>query len=231
MPSPHPSRALRRLLLVPAAFALFLAGCTKTTSQVGQKAQEQPKDEPQLAADVGGRVRDIIGKVQKLQETSSQLPGDTADEHRRLMHESFAALTQILPLMEGDQQSGEFRQGLRILDSSRQQLAGASKGLAVEPTVGQGLRAAVRLIGDVNRVVFNNDAQITKSLDGLQQRVDELDSVHGPLNRVVASQSMRQTAALLQQMSATLAERAGVESKPAAAPAAKPDAAGAAALQ
>jgi hypothetical protein len=215
MPSPTP---FRRVLILSAA-GLFAVGCAnKNNSSAEQKAKESERSsqQAQTAGDATGRVREIISKVGALQQTTEQLPGSTEADYRSLMQASFGQLLQVFPLLEGEYQSGEFRQGMRILDSTRQQLASGSKDLAVEPTIGQGMRALVRLLVDVNNVVFNNDELLTRKLDELHQRVDELDSVHGPLNRVVSARAVRDATAVLQQMSTSLAERTGVDMKPAA---------------
>ena len=73
-------------------------------------------------------------------------------------------------------------------------------------------------------------------LDAVQQKVNALDTAHGGKNRVIASQAVRGAADVLQQMSTSLADRAGIDGKPttnpaanpAVSPAVKPDAAGAA---
>lgn len=215
-----------RLLTRPAAFllpaALAVIGCAKTSTDVGQQAQKAAATQPAALAqgDATGRVKELIAKVGALQDSANRLPGSSDAEFRQLIGQSFGDLLQVFPYLENEYQSGEYRQGIRILDTSRQQLASGSKDLAIEPTVGQGLRATVRLLNDVNNVVFNNDEQNTKRLDTLRQRVDELDAVHGPMNRVVAAQSVREAASVLQQMTASLAERTGVEMPKSAAGAA-----------
>jgi hypothetical protein len=134
------------------------------------------------------------------------------------MQQVFGDLTQVLPLIEGDYKSGEFRQGIRILESSRQQLAAGSPDLAAEPTIGQGVRASLRLLQNLNAMVFANDPEITKRVDALKQKVDELDSAKGGMNRVVAAQSMRSAADVLQQMAGVMADRAGIEARPTTRP-------------
>ena len=217
------SRSFATLCLLPATFSLMLTGCAKTTSTVGQQAA---KEEPQLAADVTGRVREIQNRVNELDAASQQLPGNSEQANRQMIEQCFGELTRLLPLIEGDYQSGEFRQGIRVLESARQQLASGSTDLASEPTIGQGLRASLRLLENLNSFVFGQDGEITKRLDVVRQKVDQLDTAHGPKNRVIASQAVRGTASVLQQMSAALVDRAGLEGKPATNPATKADAGG-----
>lgn len=217
------SRSLATLCLLPATFGLMLTGCAKTTSTVGQQAA---KEEPQLAADVTGRVREIQNRVNDLDAASQQLPGNSEQANRQMIEQCFGDLTRLLPMIEGDYQSGEFRQGIRVLESARQQLASGSTDLASEPTIGQGLRASLRLLENLNSFVFGQDVEITKRIDVVRQKVDQLDTAHGPRNRVIASQAVRGTANVLQQMSAALVDRAGLDGKPTTNPATKPDAGG-----
>lgn len=219
------SRTLATLCLLPASYGLLLTGCAKTMSTVGQPVVA-PKEEPQLAADVSSRVREIQNRVNQLDAASQLLPGNSEQANREMIQQYFGDLTRILPLIEGDYQSGEFRQGIRVLESARQQLASGSTDLASEPTIGQGLRASLRLLENLNSIVFSQDGEITKRLDVVRQKVDQLDTAHGPMNRVIASQAVRGTADVLQQMSISLIDRAGLEGKPTTNPATKPDAGG-----
>src|ERR1700712_4631072 len=158
----NPLRHLGLFCLSMAALGL-IGGCAKKATQVGRQAQ---REEPQLAAgDQSDRVREIQKKVNTLEEDAAALPGGggSAREadlaHRKLMQQVFGDLTQVLPLIEGDYKSGEFRQGIRILESSRQQLAAGSPDLAAEPTIGQGVRASLRLLQNLNSMVFANDPE------------------------------------------------------------------------
>lgn len=218
------SRTLATFCLLPASYGLMLTGCAKTISTVGQPVPV--KEEPQLASDVSSRVREIQSRVNDLNAASQQLPGNSEQSNRELVQQVFGDLTRILPLIEGEYQSGEFRQGIRVLESARQQLASGSTDLASEPTIGQGLRASLRLLENLNGFVFGQDGEITKKLDVVRQKIDQLDTAHGPMNRVIASQAVRGTADVLQQMSNSLVDRAGLEGKPTTNPATKPDASG-----
>lgn len=204
--------------IIPSAACLIFAGC----AQKGSLSSTQKSDDSQLA-DNTARVKEIQSRVSELDILSQQLPGDTDQSNRKLVADAFAGLTRILPLIEGDYQSGEFRQGMRVLNSSREQLTSGSRDLASEPTVGQGLRAAERLLRNLNSFVFDNNADIIKSLDTLQKKVVDLDTVHGPMNRVLAAQALRTTTDILQQMSTALVERAGLEGASTTNPAKKPD--------
>jgi hypothetical protein len=231
------SRKLASFCAFAAVALLLIGGCAaKKTSEVGQQ-RPRPVEEPQLAAsEVAGRVHDLQSRINALEADANQLPGQGANgqaaatSHRQLMQRCFADLEAVLPLIAGQNPSSEFRQGMRVLETSRQQLASGSTELAAEPTIGQGLRAATRLLSTLNAFAFENDANIAKHLDALQQRLNQLDTTHGATSRVVASQAMRDTADVLQQMTNALAERAGLETggRPTTNPATKPDTTGAA---
>lgn len=218
--------ARRSALILPAALVFLLAGCApKTQSDVGAKAHPQ-SDEPQMASmDVGSRIKSIQGGIEQLSKTVDQLPGtgssgreeDTAN--RALMRQCFDSLAQILPIIEGENQTGDFRQGMRILETSRQQLANGSPDLAAEPTIAQGTRAVARLLASLNMYVFNNDAAITEKNDAVQKTVDQLDLTHGVRSRVVSARAMRESVESLKLMSGNLAGRVAPATQPTTAPA------------
>jgi hypothetical protein len=200
------------LFCVLAGSSLAFGGCSNKARSAEQPSQAQPpSQEAQLAAEAINRIHEIEYRVKAFEAASNLLPGETEAQNRRMMQESFSSLTQILPLIEGPSPSSEFRQGMRVLDTSRQQLASGSTNLATEPTIGQGLRATSRLLANINNLVFGSDPAIGKRIDAVQQRVDQLDTAHGGMNRVVAAQAMRETAGVLRQMSSALADRAGLE--------------------
>ena len=219
------SRALAVCCIAPAAACFIFAGCAARVAST-----TQPRDDSQLAVSVPSRVREIQTRVIGLDTTSQQMPGANDQSHRQLVGQYFADLTRVLPLIEGEYQSGEFRQGMRVLNSSREQLTAGSPDLASEPTIGQGLRAAERLLRNLNSFIFDNDAGITKNLDALQARINSLDTAHGAVNRVLSAQAIRTATEILQQMSTALAERSRVDA-PTTNPATKPEAAPAAAAQ
>src|SRR5258708_4170954 len=167
-------RKLGSFRVVASAALLLIGGCaSKKTSTLGQQ-QPRPIEEPQLAAsEVAGRVPDLQSRINALEADANQLPGQGANRHaaatapRQLMQKCFADLEAVLPLIAGQNPSSEFRQGMRVLETSRQQLASGSAEMASEPTIGQGLRAATRLLGTLNTFAFENDANIAKHLEVL----------------------------------------------------------------
>jgi hypothetical protein len=165
----------------------------------------------------------VQARVAQLQIDAAQLPGETDADQRRLMQKVFSDLVGVLPLIAGSSPTSEFRQGLRVLDVSRQQLATGSTEMATEPTIGQGLRATDRLLVNLNATVFENNPDLAKRLGALGQSIDELDTAHGATNRLLATHVVRMTVDVLQQMANIMADRAGIEGlKPTSAPTTNP---------
>ena len=202
------SRTLASFLLLTAA-GLLSAGCAPV-----QKSCQCGKGSP--AADVSVRLERIQNHVRILNGITWELPGATDPANRAAVAACFSELTEILPLIEGDERSSEFRVGIRILQDARAQLTAAGPDQSVEPVISSGLRATERLLRGLNRSHFDNDAAMTKQLDVLQKKVGELDTSHDSMNRVYAAQTLRNTTSILEQMSASLMERSGIETKPAA---------------
>lgn len=227
-------RLLRRidplsgLRLACAASALVLAlglgggGCTRktepTTEPLPELAETQPAGgtglvEPNIP------VLDLVARAESLQATSRRMPGRSADEHRRLMHDAFGDLSQILPHLVGPEPAGRYRQQLRAVENARARLGDESAGFAPEPTVDAGLRAAYGALSSLQRDDYAGEEQLAKSLEELRARLDYLDTVRGAMHRAVAGESVELTSDVVRQMVAVLAERMG-EPGPATAPAA-----------
>jgi hypothetical protein len=205
---------------------MLLTACTPKHTDIGKNAHPQ-SDEPQMASmDVGSRVQSIQAGVDQLAKTTEQLPGSGGNErefdmtNRQLMEKTFEGFAQILPLIEGQNQTGDFRQAMRVLETSRQQLANGSPDLVAEPTIAQGVRAVARLLASLNMYVFNNDPAITDKNDALQKTVDQLDVTHGVRSRVISGHAMREAVESLRLMSSNFAGRLAPASQPTTAPAA-----------
>ena len=198
-----------RLALSATVLAALAVGCAPTQPTVAQKPLLPP--EPQLAANVQQRVRDLDERVTALAEQSQQLPGHTEEDFRTGMESSFGDLSRILSILQGTTQSGEFRQQLRIVDSTRAELASGSQDLASEPTVDTGLRATYRALSNLTDLSFTEDKdQLNPTLDLLRGKLNELDNVHGPMHRVVAAEALDLTTQAVRQMAQSLQERVGL---------------------
>jgi hypothetical protein len=151
------------------------------------------------------------------------MPANDEQENRRLVSEEFALLSQIIPMLSGPEMTGEIQQQLRIIESTRSQLANGSMELAAEPTVGTGIRAAHRALSAINRQAFAEVPEIGRSIDAMTADVNQLDIVSGPQHRWVAAQAFVHSADAINKMSETMNQRVGNQiNRPAETPAPPP---------
>jgi hypothetical protein len=185
---------------------LGLTGCAKHPKPK-PAAPLQPLTHPQAPPDVHAEFRTMESRVNQLYVTGNQLPGGNDAAHRRLMEQAFAQLIGILPTLEGGTATGTFRQQLRIIDASRQQLATSSSPLTLDATVDTGMRATYNILKDLARRDYPNEQAISNGLDQLQANLDDLDKVRGPLHQLVAADAVQDTAQVLRAMTMALGER------------------------
>ena len=203
------SHTLASFLFLTSA-SLLGAGCAPA-----QKTSECRAETSTLPADISTRLQQVQNHVGLLDNSSWPLPGATDQADRTMVVTCFSELSEILPLIVGDAPSSEFGVGLRVLKESQTQLSAANADQPAAPIVSSGLQATERLLRSLNKSHFDNDAALAKQLDSLKEKVGELDMSHDALSRVYAAQALRETTAILKQMSASLVERAGIEAKPA----------------
>jgi hypothetical protein len=199
------------LLLLTALLAVI--GCAGKTQTTLKPAPPDANPEPQLATDVHERVKELSTRAQEYAAGCNKLPGQNAQQDRAQTTQQFALLAQILPILNGPDMSGDFRQQLRIIESTRAQLASGTQDLAVEPTVDTGLRAAHRALAGINQRSFTDNPDIAKSLDAMNAKVQELDGTADAIHRLIASQAFRHSAQAITQMSGALSGRLGSEEK------------------
>src|SRR4029450_10950832 len=77
-------------------------------------------------------------------DNAGKLPGSNEQDDRAMVAQQFTLLSQLLPALNGPDMPGDFRQQLRIVESTRSLLSGGSMDLAPEPTIHSGLRAPRR---------------------------------------------------------------------------------------
>lgn len=200
---------LTRALILSLAGAL-LAGCAKTETTL----EPAPEPQPQLSSSVRQRVTELVARADEYAAGSAKLPGRNEAEDRAQLTQQFTLLAQILPMLSGPDMTGEFSQQLRIVESTRAQLANATPGLSLEPAISSGLRAAQRALAAVNQRAFADIAEIGTSLDTMRAKVDELDGLTGPIQRLVSAQAIHASSDAISKMVSTMHERMGKE-KPA----------------
>jgi hypothetical protein len=187
----------------------FCTGCPKRQSSMGRPPEVNPP--PKVEASASARLDELDELSRRFEATAQRLPGGTPDEHRQIVQQVFAELAQLLPVLYGPNPAGPFRQQLRIVESSRTQLASGPKGLAVEPTVDTGLRAAHDALASLSSRAYFDQAQLGQTMDRLAATLARLDTARGPAHQGVVAEAVSLTAGAIRQMSDALIRRLGAE--------------------
>ena len=210
----------RGLRAVTSAISIVLtvicAGCPKQRSTMSRAPQINPPPPVEQNAEV--RIDELEGLASRFAQTADQLPGRTSDAHRALAAKAFADLTQILPVLFGPNPTGVQRQQLRVVENARTQLASAPRGLAPEPTIDTGLRAARDALRGLSRNSYYDHPELAKTLDRLDRTVSDLDSARGTTHQQVVAETVDLMSQAVSQMSDALNQRLqgeGAETKPA----------------
>ncbi|CAA9435335.1 MAG: hypothetical protein AVDCRST_MAG64-3762, partial [uncultured Phycisphaerae bacterium] len=141
--------------LAPAWAALVAlpgaGGCARPKQEATLPEMPAAEQEPEVPqGDYRGEALD--GLAASLEERSGELPGRTPEDHRARMHEFFGTVVEVLPILEGPEPSGAFRQQLRTVQSARYRLApDAGGGPSPEPTIDAGLRGAYAALNSIGR--------------------------------------------------------------------------------
>jgi hypothetical protein len=187
--------------------ACLLAGCAGKTETTLPPAPVDPNPPAPIVSDARERIKELVARADEYAAGANKLPGRNATDDRAQVVQQFALLAQILPIVSGPEQTGNFRQELRIIDSTRSQLSSGSADLAVEPTIDTGLRAAQRAIASLAQRSFSELPDVAKAVDTMRAKNEELDAVNGGLHRLVASQSFQASALAISQMASALDQR------------------------
>jgi hypothetical protein len=191
--------------VVVVALAASGAGCAKKRSTMGPAPDLSP--EPKVEANAGARADELAERSRKFDETVQQLPGRTPEEHRRAMHQVFAELSEILPMLYGPNPSGVFRQQLRVVESSRRQLATGPQGLAVEPTIDTGLRAARDAIAGLAGKGYFDQSKLGPTMDRLNRSLDALDTNRGAMHQTAVAESVGMMSQAIRQLTDAMNQR------------------------
>ena len=190
---------------VAAALALACAGCPKQRSTMDRPPEINPP--PPFEQHAGVRVDELGALSQKFAQTAGRLPGRSAEDHRTLAAQAFADLAQVLPVLYGPNPTGVQRQQLRVVENARTQLASAARGLAPEPTIDTGLRAARDALRGLSRNSYYDHPQLGQTLDRLDKLVSDLDAARGGTHQQVVAEVVDQMSQAVTQMAAALDER------------------------
>ena len=190
---------------VSVALVLATAGCPKQRGTMRRPPEINPPPRVESSAEV--RVDELGGLANQFAQTAERFPGRSADEHRQLAQQAFADLSQILPVLFGPSPSGVQRQQLRVVENARAQLSSNPRGLAPEPTIDTGLRAARDALAGMGRGGFYDHPDVAKTLDRLDATVADLDSARGPTHQQVVAETVELMSQAVSQMAKVLNER------------------------
>jgi hypothetical protein len=187
------------------ALVLTSAGCPKQRSTMDRPPEVNPRPPVETSAEV--RVDELGERSRKFAQTAERLPGRSAEEHRALVQQAFLDLSQILPILYGPNPSGVQRQQLRGVESARSQLWTAPRGLAPEPTIDTGLRAARDSLASLGRGTYFDRPELAETLDRLDATVADLDAAKGTNHQQVVAETVDLMSQAVNQMTAALDER------------------------
>jgi hypothetical protein len=200
------------------AAVMTCGGCAKTRSTIAPPSA-QPNPPPIVAADPTVRVQTLGRLADGFARTSNALPGDNASQHRQLMASVFVQLEEILPILQGPNPGAEFRQQLQVVRDAQSELATGPSDLSAEPTIDTGLRAARDALSAISQTGFYDQASLTPLFDRLAAKINELDTVRGPLHQVVTGDAVALTSQIVSGMADTLTHRLADQTPPTTAPA------------
>jgi hypothetical protein len=204
-----PTRAL--VLILSTTFCLV--GCRSN------KRAPMPEQNSQVAAAEPQRPEDLPDMARALADVAKQLPGRDAKADRQLVADAFDRAAAALAVLAGPEPSGALRQQLYIVDSSRATLK--NDNVSAEPATDTGLRALQNALFTIRDRLFPHDDKLSKQLGELRDRVDELDSVRGPLHSLTVAQCFAAASDAITTMANVLTSRTAAM-QPAATPSTKP---------
>ena len=206
-----------RLAVTGALLLLVCVGCPKRQSSMSKPPEVNPG--PKVEASAEARADELSEVSRRFEETARRLPGPTAEEDRRIVQQAFAELAQILPILYGPNPTGAFRQQLRIVESSRSQLAASTRGLAAEPTIGTGLRAAHDSLAALASRGYFDQVKLGQTMDQLSSTLSSLDTARGPAHRSAVADAFALVSQAIRQMSDALTQRLAEGAAPRTQPA------------
>jgi len=182
----------------------------------------EPNPPPTIQISTTQRVQDVASRLDDFDRHAQPLPGSAESDHRAIMERLFGDLTGILPLLEGPDADAAFRQQLRLIDSTRDQLTALATDLPSEPLIATGLRAASNALEDMLTQQFSDQAGMSTSFDTLGDKLDALDTAHDAANRQIVTDSVHLISGIMRQMDAVLSQRIEMAREAASQPSTQP---------
>jgi len=167
----------------------------------------QPTPPPRVASDPVVRVQTLSRLADSFARISNELPGSDAREHRRLMAELFAQLEEILPILQGADGGAGFRQQIQIIRDAQAELASGPQDLSPDPTIDSGLRAARDALASIAQSAYYNQADLMPLFDNLSSKINELDTVRGPLHQIATADAVEVMKQIISKMSDALSHQ------------------------
>ena len=193
-----------QLILLACVFATLTACAPK-------KAPTHASTEPNPAApvldDVNQRMDELQKAAAEFSKAARQLPGRDSTEDRIKSADAFDRATTALEILGGPTPGGAFRQNMRIIDSARQRLRNTPVDATYDPNIDTGSRAINNALIDVAERLFPADEQVRKLMDTTATRLNDLDSVRGPLHTLAAAHVFVATSDVIDAMAQKLAGR------------------------
>lgn len=186
--------------------AVSVIGCAKTQTTIAPPPP-RPNPPPQVAADPIARMQTLGRLADSYARTSNQLPGDNTQQHRQLMAQIFSQLEEILPILEGPNPGAEFRQQLQVVRDAQAELATGPQDLSPEPTIDTGLRAGRDALSSIAQGSFYDQATLTPLFDQFTAKINQLDTVRGPLHQVDAGDAVAVSSQIVSKMADALTHR------------------------
>jgi uncharacterized membrane protein YccC len=204
--------------------ALFIVGgCWSNSSNSAPiTVPVEPNPPPTIETSTTRRVRDVSDRLDQFDRQARQLPGPAEPQHRLIMVQLFGDLVNILPLLEGPDADATFRQQVRLIESTQDQLTALPANLPSEPLIGTGLRAAYNALEDMFTQQFSDQTEMPKPLNSLGDKLDALDTAHDAANRQLVADGVHLMATIMRQMDTVLAQRLQEPIGPATRPATQP---------
>jgi hypothetical protein len=187
--------------------AFLAAGCMRKTETTLNPPPPETDNLPKVTNDARERVKELGTLAEEFAAGADKLPGRNDQDDRAEVTRQFALLSQLLPMLNGPDMSGDFKQQLGIVSSTKALLGSGSQDLAVEPTIDTGLRAAHRALTSISQRSFIEKPEVAKNLENMRGKIEELDGASGPMHRLVTSQALRASAQAVTQMASALDQR------------------------
>src|SRR5439155_14952798 len=113
-----------------------------------------------------------------------------------------------LNVLLGPEPSGAFRQQVRIIQSSADQLRRIDpQKVAPEPTADAGVRAVYSALAGLQEADFANSPDVAKLIAEVRDRTRDLDTVRGPLHSLVVADALRASANTVDKMASLMETR------------------------